>query len=210
MKDPRKLKDLAEIEAYEYFSQNIRPLPRDDRGSIQMTPSDFVDNDVDAFRHAYVSGIFTHEFGERVATVLGWLNEGFPLPSPKSNTNMDLWNNEVGRRLARKNKTKDALLKAVEEALRNGLLITQPSDNRSYQGYVPTKPEGKRSVIVLKQGKRGANEWFFDFSSARMMVREEFVNEIRAGRYPGYSLRTINGSDCPVAKRDRDVENNLG
>ena len=42
-----------------------------------LTPSGgvFQHNDVDAFRHAYVSGVFTQEYGENAAEVFGRLNE---------------------------------------------------------------------------------------------------------------------------------------
>jgi hypothetical protein len=39
---------------------------------------------------------------------------------------MDLWNNDVGRKLALRHKAKDKLVKAVKEALEAGRLIVTP------------------------------------------------------------------------------------
>ncbi|MBM4252786.1 MAG: hypothetical protein FJ146_12505 [Deltaproteobacteria bacterium] len=80
----------ATKEAYIYFDTKIRPLPKDENGQIDATVAGFVDNDVDAFRHAYVSGVFTQEYNEQTANILGWLNEGTSILSPFGSTNMDL------------------------------------------------------------------------------------------------------------------------
>ena len=104
------LKDLSntsEEESYQYFDQHIRSLPKRTDGTIDTANSIFADSDVDAFRHAYVSGVFTQEFGEKTANRLGALNEYLPfsLYSNKNNPkalNMDLWNNHVGREYGKK------------------------------------------------------------------------------------------------------------
>ena len=59
MKIPPTLRDEAEAEAYQYFDENIRELPKNSDGTINTSAPGFHDNDVDAFRHAYVSGVFT-------------------------------------------------------------------------------------------------------------------------------------------------------
>ena len=51
-----KLKDEALNEAYEYFDKNIRSLPKNEDGKVDQYANGLADNDVDAFRHAYVSG----------------------------------------------------------------------------------------------------------------------------------------------------------
>ena len=69
---------------------------------------------MDALRHAYVSGVFTQEYGEAAANVLGRLNEyspggGSSSSSSTNSTNMDLWNNEVARKYGKKSKTRKEL-----------------------------------------------------------------------------------------------------
>ena len=50
---------VARQEAYTYFDQNIRKLPRKKDGSFDGSTGEMSNNDADAFRHAYASGIFT-------------------------------------------------------------------------------------------------------------------------------------------------------
>ncbi|MCM2324123.1 MAG: hypothetical protein NDJ90_12755 [Oligoflexia bacterium] len=65
------LKTEARDEAYVYFDQHIRPLPKGKDGRIDPLKPGFDDNDVDAFRHAYVSGVFTQEYGEQAVNLIG-------------------------------------------------------------------------------------------------------------------------------------------
>lgn len=103
MKLPHILKNEAEAEGYEYFDKNIRALPKDEAKQIAPFLGGFQDNDVDAFRHAYVSGVFTQEYNEPAAEILGRINECTPFDlysnamNPGSK-NMDLWNNAIGRK----------------------------------------------------------------------------------------------------------------
>lgn len=209
MRWPPDLKNEAEREAYVYFDAHIRVLPKKPDGSIDSMQSGFQDNDVDAFRHAYVSGIFTNEYGAKTATLLGWMNELVTPSSPKGR-NMDIWNNAVGRDLARHNKTKDDLCKAVEKALNSGDLIVSLSDNRIFQGAVLPRPEGIHSVIVLEEEPSGANKLFFDFNTSKTMTRKEFVAEIELGHFPGYAIRKIGSESFPVSKQNQSDSDNLG
>ena len=108
--DPFSLKNEARDEAYEYFDKNIRNLTKDSNGKIDPRALGLAENDVDAFRHAYVSGVFTQVYSEDTADIFGRINEYSPLSwySDAKNLgslNMDLWNNAIGRKYG--NKTKD-------------------------------------------------------------------------------------------------------
>lgn len=209
MKWPLTLLKKSELEGYLYFDEHIRPLPKKPDGTIDTFKPGFQDNDIDAFRHAYVSGIFALEYGEKVALVLGWMNE-FVFPSMIPDRNMDLWNNAIGRSLAKKQRTKGSLAAAVKDALSKGKLITTPNDARVYQGASVPRPNGYNSVVVLKQSETGANETFFDLETSKKMTRTEFVKAIADGQYPGYEIRAIDGVKVPVSKRDDSDTNNLG
>lgn len=50
-----KLKDEACAEAYIYFDQHIRKLPKNKDGTINGFAAGFDDNDVDAFRQNMVT-----------------------------------------------------------------------------------------------------------------------------------------------------------
>ena len=111
---PLNLRDEAKMEGYLYFDQHIRGLPKNPDGSINEFAHGFADNDVDAFRHAYVSGVFTQEYGEKTANILGWLNELSSIGSPAGGSNMDLWNNCVGRKLGSKAKSRTANVNVLQ------------------------------------------------------------------------------------------------
>jgi hypothetical protein len=123
---------------------------------------------------------------------------------------MDLWNNKVGRILGLKAKTRAELADLVRKALSDGELIVALDDPRRFTERVPPKPQGNQSVIVLKENNKGGNEYFFDFNTSKVLSRIEFVEGIKAGHFPGYELRRINGVDFPVSKKDDDSTNNLG
>ena len=207
---PLNLRDEAKIEGYLYFDKHIRNLPKNPDGSINEFSPEFADNDVDAFRHAYVSGVFTQEYGEKTANILGWLNELSSIGSPAGGANMDLWNNSIGRKLGLKTKNRIKLAELVKKALENGELIISLDDLRRFTKTVPPKPEFEHSVIVLKENENGTNEYFFDFTTSKVLSRPEFVAEIKEGHYPGYEVRRINGAEFPFSKRDNDPFNNLG
>lgn len=52
-------KSKSEKESYEFFDMHIRKLPKNADGTFDKSTGLFDDNDVDAVRHAYTSGIFT-------------------------------------------------------------------------------------------------------------------------------------------------------
>ena len=211
----RGLSDKAEEESYQYFDKHIRPLPKRDDGTFDTANSIFADSDVDAFRHAYVSGVFTQELGEKIADRLGRWNELLPVASysnknnPKA-LNMDLWNNHVGREYGKKFKDKKELMKALHRALKNGELIIDLNDPRKYTGQKGNTVSKSKPVIVLLENEKGRNDVFYDVIKKQVYSRDEFVAKINAGEYPGYTVKTINGIETPVSKPDGRGTNNLG
>ena len=209
------LSKRSEEESYQYFDQHIRSLPKRPDGAFDTMDSIFADSDVDAFRHAYVSGVFTQELGEKIADRLGRLNEVFPFAwySNKNNPkalNMDLWNNHVGREYGKKVKDKQELLKSLHRALKNGELITDLNDPRKYTGQKGNPVNKSRPVVVLLENEKGRNDVFYDVIKKQVYSRYEFVTKIQTGEYPGYTVKTINGIETPVSKPDGRGTNNLG
>lgn len=145
--------------------------------------------------------------------VLGRLNEFFNLNYSTSSINsqeMDLWNNSIGRKYGRKAKDKSELINLLMKALKKGELMTSPDDKRKFKGKSYFKKKPKSLVIKVRETKSGANILFFDVSENIVMTREEFVSQIKDGKYPNYSTRIVGGLEFPVSKRDRLKFNNLG
>ena len=213
MKNPFGLRTESKNEAYRYFDANIRSLPKNEDGTFNEFASGYHNNDVDAFRHAYVSGVFTQEYNANAADVFGRLNELFPTSSPTvdpAEQNMDLWNNSVGRKYGGKISDRVKLLDELKRALKNGELIIDPGDARNYSGAAMIKDGGEKQVVTLQQNKSGRNITFFDLHTEEIMTDEVFVAAIQQGRYDGYTVKNIHGRPTPVSKRDQDADDNLG
>ena len=200
---------VARHEAYIYFEKNIRELPRKKDGSFDENTGEMSNNDADAFRHAYVSGIFTQEKGEMKANLAGVYNE-IKGTNPINQQNMDLWNNAVGRKYGKLAKTREELAVFIKKSLENNQLIIDPHDEREYKelrhfDYDPEKP-----VKVIQESESGCNQYFLDFSTGDILDREAFVTAIESGNYPGYTISTINSIKTPMSKPDEVTSNNLG
>ena len=75
---PSRLKEEAKGEVYQLINQHYKELPKNPDGSINEFASGFQYNDIDALRHAYVSGVFTQTYNDFFALFLGNLQETFP------------------------------------------------------------------------------------------------------------------------------------
>ena len=171
-------------------------------------------NDIDAMRHAYASGVFTMEYNAFIAELLGEMREMFPRnrmkkPSLKGSPekNMDLWNNRKGRECGQKSKNRNELFDCLIKALKNGELVVSPDDPRKYS----LKKEKKimESVIVARESKSGENLLFLDTKKMVVLSKEEFVTKIKNKEYGDeYEVRVVGGKEVPTSKRDG--KDNLG
>jgi hypothetical protein len=71
-------------------------------------------------------------------------------------------------------------------------------------------PPSNRRVLVSTEGGTGRNLEFLDVATGRIMARDVFVAEIRAGTFPGYEVRMIRGVATPVSRRTPAADDNLG
>ena len=209
------LKATCENESYEFADRFIRKLPRKNDGSFDLSSGEFYDNDIDAIRHAYTSGIFTQEYGEKVTEILGDMNELVPFGGNSSSNspnsrNMDLWNNRIGRKLGLKTSGKLKLFKLILKALKNGELIIDPENDPRINEVSSSKINIKNKVFVVKESKKGKNLSYFDFEKSVILSRGEFISEIKTGKYPFYEIRIVKGDETPVSKKDKNIPNNLG
>lgn len=209
------LKSKSEQEANEFFDKFVRKLPRNADHSFNKLAGGFDDNDVDAIRHAYTSGIFTQVYGEKIALILGEMNELTPMGgSSSNNTNsskMDLWNNKVGIKYGKKTSGKLKLFKFLLKALKNNELIIDPETDPRISDVGKVDPKKYLDkVVVVKESKKGKNLQYYDVNSSMLFNREEFISAIMSGKYPRYEVRKLKGKDTPVSKKDNLVPNNLG
>lgn len=209
------LKWEAEEEAYKYFNENIRPLVMKENGKVDLDKNKLWDNDVDAFRHAYVSGVYALEYNEDVSEKLGVLQEHIPgggssSSNSEASKNMDYWNNEIGRKYGKQAKSRNELAELLKKALKNDELIISLDDPRKFGEGTSFQIDPEKPVIVLKENETGRNELFCDSSNGNVFDRESFVVAIENGEYPGYTVASIDGLATPMSKPDGVASNNLG
>lgn len=121
-------------------------------------------DEIDAFRHAYMQAYITANQGENVAKFLGDVYEKFGdyTESQKaSERNMDLWNNEIGRRIGlevtneishfkditTQKMFEDMIANKIYEKIKTGEIITSPKDTRRYEDLIKGNPTGGASPI---------------------------------------------------------------
>lgn len=211
------LKEEAQSELYEFFDQYIRRLEKGSDGKIDPFAQGLINNDVDAMRHSYVSGVYTMEFNQSTAEILGRLYELLPGGSSSQNpeslkneTNMDLWNNSIGRKYGKKSKERKELFDYLHQALKKGELIIDIDDPRKYKGASVIRKRPGGLVIVIEESETGENLRFYDLDKKVVLSKFEFITAIKKGLYTEYEIRLMNGSEIPVAKRDHFNFNNLG
>ena len=109
-----------------------------------------MDDEQDAFRHAFASAHLVAT-GSKHAKLLGDANEKFGLNSTGNNptsTNMDYWNNAVGREIGAEilkeignskniapTMLDDMIAEKIIQRMKKGDLITNPNDIRKFENY---------------------------------------------------------------------------
>lgn len=86
---------------------------------------------LDAFRHAYISALFSYYSTTGIASVFGWANEikgDFLNNQPPAERRMDEFNNEVGRGLGSVASSTEEIAPLIYKALMNGQLIIKETD----------------------------------------------------------------------------------
>lgn len=92
----------------------------------------------DAFRHCYWNTLLAKHYGQNWATQFATAHEGGP-GNPAEREAMDLWNNEVGRKIAKDNPSANEkeLANKVKEAVDGGqLMVINQSSNLAYSDTV--------------------------------------------------------------------------
>lgn len=118
----------------------------------------FEDGHQDAFRHMYYNALLTKRFGEDFAKSFATAHEGVP-GNPADQEAMDLFNNEVGRRIAveNPNATDQELADLIKDAISNGEgIVIDKNGELAYSDY--NGPTG-RADDAPKNGKIHPPEW---------------------------------------------------
>lgn len=104
-------------------------------------------NEADAFKHAYMQWAIDYYTGSDNAKVLGDMHEDETPYAPYGETNMDLWNNAIGREISYEMKNSEyndfwgdnfetassIAARKIIEKMEKGELITDPRDVRRFE-----------------------------------------------------------------------------
>jgi hypothetical protein len=120
-------------ESYQYFNDHVRPIETYINEKGVMRARDIVtgnligtNDDLDAFRHAYVMGkLVLAGFPSSVVKYVGIDHEDDIANNPQER-DMDLWNNYIGITLSEYADSPEELGSLIKSALENGTLITAP------------------------------------------------------------------------------------
>ncbi|MBR1908627.1 hypothetical protein IJ818_06800, partial [bacterium] len=105
---------------------------------------EFWNNEADAFKHAFIGADMYFKYGDMGSLVGGIYHETQTPNNPHGEWNMDSWNNNQGREIAREiqkeyrdnfmklsqQQRDDIIAVKVMDRMRNGQLITNPNDKR--------------------------------------------------------------------------------
>ena len=180
---------------------------------------EFWNNEADAFKHVFGSAKMALDMGNW-GSIIGDIHHELITPNnPKNEWNMDSWNNNEGRKIADEikkeygkdfaklsDKEKDAIIATkVIMKMRNGELITHPSDKRKFEGfleklfYKPAKPTGGAApitdVLTARQIGNMTSEEFIKHEPAIMQQLKDGLikRETPAEDYSGY-LNPLSGN----------------
>ena len=113
---------------------------------------EFWNVEADAFKHAFGGAIMYFRYGNWGSTLAEIYHEGQTKNNPEGEWNMDSWNNDQGRKVAQEivkeygkdfyeknpEKCENIMAAKIVSRMRNGELITHPSDKRKYRGPIET------------------------------------------------------------------------
>jgi len=141
-----------------------------------------VDCEADAFRHAYMQSYLSYKYGSLAANALGLYHERGKKPDEDTSTNMDLWNNQIGREIAdeikkeKGNNLDEDLFEylaseKIMQKMEKGELITEPNkDKRRYTNMEKERLRDEDRVFY-------ENEFWDELDeNERIRFREHYTN----------------------------------
>ena len=144
-----------------------------------------IDNQADAFRHTYMQCWLAYRFGDNAAKYLGNKHEHGRNPDTNPSTNMDLWNNQIGRELAHEIKREYGggihladpeflecvTMEKVKDKIIRGEVITDPKkDKRKYSNMEKERLKDEYRVFY-------EDEYWKDMDAdERLRFKEHYAN----------------------------------
>lgn len=149
---------------------------------------EFWNNEADAFKHAFGSAKMSLNMGTWGSLAGGVYHESQTPNNPPGEWNMDSWNNDQGRKIVKdiykeygdkfnsfSQDRKEAIIAAkVMMKMKNGELITNPSDKRQYKGFLENIFKGKPTGFAASTEQIIPQQVSYTPEQIGKMSREEF------------------------------------
>ena len=133
---------------------------------------EFWNNEADAFKHAYSGADMYLKYGNSFSLGAGIYHEYQTPNNPPREWNMDSWNNHQGREIAREilkeygnnffnlpqQQQDDIKAVKVMDRMRNGQIITNPTDTRDYKGRIENYMKNHPEIIKQTEKLFGVNQ----------------------------------------------------
>ena len=157
-------------------------------------------NEADAFKHTFMQAILQFDLDSISSNILGFGHEFESKLQPQDESNMDLWNNEIGRDIGKKikkqtmlkkkseypkEKIEDMIAEEIMKKMKKGDLITSPKDKRIYNVgpfsvYNISKHMKKFGITGfasnIPDGKIFTAEEIGQMSSNEFLENEDYIN----------------------------------
>lgn len=154
MKKELSIEDKINIAKKNYNNEIVKKsMKYQKKYNFELNPKqghEFWNNEADAFKHTFLSADLYFKYGE-IGSIFGGIKHEWKTPNnPQGEWNMDSWNNNQGREIAKEiekeygnnfmklpQEQRDGIIASkVIVRMRNGELITNPNDKRKYNRYV--------------------------------------------------------------------------
>jgi len=153
-------------------------------------------NEADAFKHTFLSADIAVKSFLIASKIIGDYHENSVSYNPPFERNMDLWNNHQGRLIAKEikkeyslkqrielinnEKMDDIIAEKVMRKMRNGELITHPSDKRKYTGFaaniIPLQYNDQKGNVVYYTGQEPTIDELENLSLKDRVIYDTEVN----------------------------------
>lgn len=149
-------------------------------------------DEIDAFRHAYMQAYITINQGKKVAKIIGDVYEkwgDYNGAQDSKERNMDLWNNEIGRligeevknetshfhELTRQNMYEDMIAEKIYKRMKKGDMITNPRlESRKYPSK--GKPTGYASQVAPFSRQQIGRMKSEEFAQSEKIIMQQLRN----------------------------------
>ena len=159
---------------------------------------EFWNVEADAFKHTFGSALMYFKYGNLGSTIGGIHHENSTPNNPYNEWNMDSWNNNKGREIAKEiekeygknfynmsqQKRDDIIALKVMDRMKKGELITNPNDTRKYNGFIENKARDIKNYIDNKYTGQAApidnnytREMIGNMSSDEYLQHEPMIME---------------------------------